>query len=99
MEYERASPITLIEKNQIQYFYDRFFMNRIAVRTLIYQHSRLSNPRTFTCKTCTMIQICLALLFGNELLQHPQQAGIIDPAVDVCGVIKGKYVLRIDRVR
>ena len=39
MEYEKTGTITSIEKNRIQYFYDRFFMNRIAVRTLIYQHS------------------------------------------------------------
>ena len=39
MELEKAGPIDLIEKNRLQYFYDRFFMNRIGIRTLIYQHS------------------------------------------------------------
>ena len=39
MEFEQVNSISLIEKNQIQYFYDRFFMNRIGVRTLIYHHS------------------------------------------------------------
>jgi hypothetical protein len=39
MEYEKVGPVNLIQKNQIQYFYDRFFINRIGVRTLIYQHS------------------------------------------------------------
>jgi hypothetical protein len=40
MELEKAGPIDLIEKNRLQYFYDRFFMNRIGIRTLIYQHSK-----------------------------------------------------------
>lgn len=34
--------------------------------------------------------IHLALLFGDELPQHPQQAGIIDSAVDVAAVVRGK---------
>ena len=33
----------------------------------------------------------LALLFGEELPQHTQQAGIIDPAVDVASVINGRW--------
>jgi len=45
-------------------------MNRIGIRTLIYQHT---------------------LLFGNELPQHPQQAGIIDPYCDVAGVVRDAY--------
>ena len=48
MEMNQSGTIDLIEKNRLQYFYDRFFMNRIGVRTLIYQHSRLlfhSSPR------------------------------------------------------
>ena len=40
MELEKMGPIDVIEKNRLQYFYDRFFMNRIGIRTLIYQHSR-----------------------------------------------------------
>lgn len=39
MEFEKISSSDMIEKSRIQYFYDRFFMNRIGVRTLIYQHS------------------------------------------------------------
>ncbi len=31
----------------------------------------------------------LALLFGNELPQHPQQAGIIDPYCDVASIVRG----------
>jgi hypothetical protein len=34
----------------------------------------------------------LALLFGDELPQHSQQAGIIDPLVDVAAVINGKLI-------
>lgn len=41
MELEKAGPIDTIEKNQLQYFYDRIFMNRIGIRTLIYQHSKM----------------------------------------------------------
>lgn len=41
MEMDQSGTIDLIEKNRLQYFYDRFFMNRIGVRTLIYQHSRI----------------------------------------------------------
>jgi hypothetical protein len=40
MELEKTGPIDSIEKNRLQYFYDRFFMNRIGIRTLIYQHSK-----------------------------------------------------------
>ncbi|UJR28664.1 hypothetical protein I4U23_009893 [Adineta vaga] len=70
MEFEKTNPNDMIEKNRIQYFYDRFFMNRIGVRTLIYQHT---------------------LLFGDEFPQHSQQAGIIDPAVDVAAVVHDAY--------
>ena len=40
MEMNASGKIDIIEKNRLQYFYDRFFMNRIGIRTLIYQHSR-----------------------------------------------------------
>ena len=40
MEMEKTGPIDVIEKSRFQYFYDRFFMSRIGVRTLIYQHSK-----------------------------------------------------------
>jgi hypothetical protein len=33
----------------------------------------------------------LALLFGDEFPQHSQQAGIIDPSVDVAAVVRGKH--------
>ncbi|CAF0743728.1 unnamed protein product [Adineta steineri] len=70
IELEKVGSIGIIEKNKIQYFYDRFFMNRIGVRTLIYQHT---------------------LLFGDEFPQHTQQAGIIDPSVDVAAVVNDAY--------
>jgi hypothetical protein len=35
-------------------------------------------------------EIFLALLFGNELPEHPQQAGIIDPYCDVASIVRGK---------
>jgi hypothetical protein len=38
------------------------------------------------------IFIYLALLFGNELPQHPQQAGIIDPYCDVASIVKGNTI-------
>jgi len=69
-ETESTGPIDLIDKNRLQYFYDRFFINRIGVRTLIYQHT---------------------LLFGQELPQDTQQAGIIDAAVDVVKVVQDAY--------
>lgn len=31
------------------------------------------------------------MLFGQELPQHTQQAGIIDAAVDVVKVVQGKF--------
>ncbi|CAF1957290.1 unnamed protein product [Rotaria magnacalcarata] len=70
MEFEKVSSSNSIEKNRIQYFYDRFFLNRIGVRTLIYHHT---------------------LLFGDESPQHSQQAGIIDPSVDIAAVIQDAY--------
>jgi hypothetical protein len=86
MEMEKSGPVSLIEKNRLQYFYDRFLMNRIGVRTLIYQHSKWR----FAFQFFLCIDIYLALLFGNELPQHPQQAGIISPYVDVASIVKGK---------
>ncbi len=51
MELEKSGPIDLIDKNRLQYFYDRFFMNRIGIRTLIYQHSKLETLIfSFHCK-------------------------------------------------
>ncbi|CAF1032552.1 unnamed protein product, partial [Rotaria sordida] len=41
MEMEQTGPVDLIEKNRLQYFYDRIFINRIGIRTLIYQHTLL----------------------------------------------------------
>jgi hypothetical protein len=41
------------------------------------------------------IHLFLALLFGNELPQHPQQAGIIDPYCDVASVIRGKILFEM----
>lgn len=70
MELEKMGPIDVIEKNRLQYFYDRFFMNRIGIRTLIYQHT---------------------LIYGNELPQHPQQCGIIDPYCDVAQIVQDAY--------
>jgi hypothetical protein len=37
----------------------------------------------------------LALLFGNEFPQHPQQAGIIDPYCDVASIVRGKHFFTI----
>ncbi len=58
------------------------------MRTLIYQHS--------TCITYSnqrfLINFFPALLFGDEFPQHSQQAGIIDPSVDVAAVIRGKFL-------
>ncbi|CAF0785504.1 unnamed protein product [Didymodactylos carnosus] len=70
IELEKTRQVNLYEKNQIQYFYDRFFMNRIGIRMLIYQHT---------------------LLFGDEVPEHPQQAGIIDPNCDVVKIAKNAY--------
>jgi hypothetical protein len=38
------------------------------------------------------------LLFGDELPQHPQQAGIIDSAVDVAAVVRGKLSENYPRI-
>jgi hypothetical protein len=37
--------------------------------------------------------IFLALLFGDEFPQHSQQAGIIDPSVDVAAVVRGNDLI------
>lgn len=92
MELEKAGPIDTIEKNQLQYFYDRIFMNRIGIRTLIYQHSKMILFHIVNNWFLNKL-INLALLYGNELPQHPQQAGIIDPECDVARVVKGKILL------
>ena len=87
MEMEKSGPVDLIEKHQLQYFYDRFFMNRIGIRTLIYQHSKYLITQSNPNKSL----FALALLFGNELPQHPQQAGIIDPYCDVASIVRGTF--------
>lgn len=76
----------LIEKNRIQYFYDRLFMSRIGIRTLVYHHS----IHHILLGLVFNIWWYLALLFGDELPQHSQQAGVIDPCVDVAAVVRGK---------
>jgi len=34
--------------------------------------------------------LILALIYGNELPQHPQQCGIIDPYCDVAQIVQGE---------
>ncbi len=43
-------------------------------------------------------EIFLALLFGNELPEHPQQAGIIDPYCDVASIVRGKKTFILTHV-
>lgn len=83
----------MIDKNRLQYFYDRFFINRIGVRTLIYQHSKIVQnfPRWIIDHKIFFFS---ALLFGQEITQpNSQQAGIIDAAVDVVKVVQGKFLI------
>ena len=41
MEFSDLGAIKEYEESQIQYFLNRFYLSRISIRLLIYQHSML----------------------------------------------------------
>lgn len=54
LEYRDSSKMDPFTNQNIQYFLDRFYMNRISIRMLINQHSKLifhlSIPYIFSLK-------------------------------------------------
>jgi pyruvate dehydrogenase kinase 2/3/4 len=87
MEFSDVVTIKEYEESQIQYFLNRFYLSRISIRLLIYQHSMFYFRKRNELFLHPLF--FLAMCFGNEVPLHPTHLGFVDPNCHVEDIIKG----------
>lgn len=92
MEFSDLGAVKEYEESQIQYFLNRFYLSRISIRLLIYQHStylKLSRLRMVSTSWLNSCSFIAAMCFGDEVPVHPRHLGFVDPNCLVEEIIKG----------
>lgn len=85
MEFSDLGQVKDYEESQVQYFLDRFYLSRVSIRLLIYQHS---SSAQLNCPSMH-VPSSLAMCFGDEVPIHPSHLGFVDPHCFVEDVING----------
>lgn len=74
IELKESDGVDIASERGIQYFLDRFYLNRISIRMLQNQH------REFRADTqLRLLYFCLVVVFGTVLPESPRHIGVIDP--------------------
>ena len=95
MEFSDQGSVKEYEESQIQYFLNRFYLSRISIRLLIYQHSTCFTEYLYRYSHESVFCFSTAMCFGNEVPVHPTHLGFVDPNCLVEEIIKGiLYLLR-----
>lgn len=83
IELRETDGVDIASERGIQYFLDRFYLNRISIRMLQNQHCELP------CYIC--FKLLIVVVFGSVLPESPRHVGCIDPACDVESVVSDAY--------